>query len=1069
MNRFGRRRSLWSLLSAICVFAGLCGSALVSPRSASAATIAIDGFGKTHQSTPSSTIVSGPFSTTSSNDLLVAFITSDGPDMAGGQAFSSVSGAGLNWMLRERTNSQPGTAEIWEALAPNPLTNVKVTATRKSGSYVGSIVVIAFSGASTTINGAVASGSGKTGMPTATLTTTEAGSWVWGVGDDWDNAISRTVGSNQTEFDEYLAPVGDTYWVQRQSSVGNAANSQVTIDDTAPTTDHFDLSLVEIVPAVADTAPPTTPTNVAAHVVSSSQVNLTWAASTDDVAVAGYYVFRNGSQITTTSDTSYSDTGLSPSTTYSYTVQAFDVGHNVSAQSSPPATVTTQPASTNPPVISNVQVTSVTQTSAVISWATDIPSSSQVNYGTSSSYTSSTTLDPTLETSHSTTLTALSAGTIYHFEVVSTGSANNTSTSSDATFTTLATNITPPDLQIKVPSNLISIGSGNGGRQLQFTHITWDAGTGPFEIDPTYNSQTGIASFQQAIYNSPSPGVWNHAYSVPVVAPGIFDSPFDYRFPLTRFTLNQVNADGSLGGVVATSPKTDYCITADAYVGGVPNTPNSSYIPQNNCTNPNLPLGWSVGWGDQYDQTDSGQPISLAGVANGTYILHATVDPEHVLTESNNANNVTDTKIQISKRSVTVLSQTNPVTNPPSAAITSPIQGANVSGTVTIEAAAAATSPATVTSVQFLLDGQPLGGPVTSAPYSYNWTLGSTSSGTHQLSAQVTDSSGNVGTAQPISVNVVPSGPSTVSTSPSINITNPVDNQIESGTVPVVADATDNTAVKSVQYFLDGSPLGSLLTTSPYSIRWNTSSARNGTHTLTAQATDTAGLVGTSAAVTVTVQNPAPPMTCFVLQAQVTVHGAGTVTTPAFHTAARGEVLIAFVSADSPAATASQSATVTGSGLTWTLVKRANAQPGDAEVWAAHAPRVLNSATITSKLARTSFRQDLTVIAMEGVRGVGASAANSASNGSPGVNLTTTDSTSLVFAVGHDWDNAVGRALPTGWVSLEQWLDKSSHDTYWSQYTNTPTGPAHSIVHAGDTRPTTDQYNIVAVELLNDD
>jgi hypothetical protein len=318
-------------------------------------------------------------STTSSNDLLVAFITSDGPDKAGGQAFSSVSGAGLNWTLRERTNSQPGTAEIWQAVASSPLTNVSVTATRKSGSYVASIVVVAFSGANTNVNGAVASGSASTGMPTAALTTTQAGSWVWGVGNDWDNAISRTVGSNQTEFDEYLAPVGDTYWVQSQSSVGNPANSQVTINDTAPATDRFDLSLIEILPAVADTAPPTTPTGLAAQVVSSSQVNLTWTASTDDVAVAGYCVFRNGGLIATASGTSYSDTGLTPSTTYSYTVQAFDVGHNVSAQSSPPATVTTLPASTNPPVISNVQATSVTQSSAAISWSTDIPSSSQVN------------------------------------------------------------------------------------------------------------------------------------------------------------------------------------------------------------------------------------------------------------------------------------------------------------------------------------------------------------------------------------------------------------------------------------------------------------------------------------------------------------------------------------------------------------------------------------------------------------------------------------------------------------------------------------------------------------------
>src|SRR5450756_3095568 len=75
---------------------------------------------------------------------------------------------------------------------------------------------------------------------------------------------------------------------------------------------------------------------------------------------------------------------------------------------------------------------------------------------------------------------------------------------------TAAATVTLPDMQVKVPTNQISVGTSpsTGHRQLQFTHITWDAGTGPFEIDPTYDSVTGPASFVQAIYNSPSPGTW---------------------------------------------------------------------------------------------------------------------------------------------------------------------------------------------------------------------------------------------------------------------------------------------------------------------------------------------------------------------------------------------------------------------------------------------------------------------------------------------------------------------------------------------------------------------------------
>ena len=223
-----------------------------------------------------------------------------------------------------------------------------------------------------------------------------------------------------------------------------------------------------------------------------------------------------------------------------------------------------------------------------------------------------------------------------------------------------AATVTLPDMQLKVPTNAISIGTAGVVRQLRFTHITWDAGTGPFEIDPTYNSATGTATFTQAIYNSPSPGQWSFDHSVPLPVTGVFDPPEDYQFPMDSFTLNQVNADGSLGTVVATSPKKDYCITGDDFVGGVPNAPNSTFIPVSNCTDPMKPLGWSVGWGDEYDQTDPGQPIDLTGVPDGTYILHGVVDPQHLLTESNPMNNVTDTLLQISGSNVTVLSQTTP-------------------------------------------------------------------------------------------------------------------------------------------------------------------------------------------------------------------------------------------------------------------------------------------------------------------------------------------------------------------------------------------------------------------------
>jgi chitodextrinase len=94
----------------------------------------------------------------------------------------------------------------------------------------------------------------------------------------------------------------------------------------------------------ADAAPPSAPTNLAAAVVSATRVDLTWTASTDNVAVTGYRIYRDGSQIGTSTGTSYSDTSTQASSTYDYQVRAVDGANNVSAASNI-ATATTPSAS----------------------------------------------------------------------------------------------------------------------------------------------------------------------------------------------------------------------------------------------------------------------------------------------------------------------------------------------------------------------------------------------------------------------------------------------------------------------------------------------------------------------------------------------------------------------------------------------------------------------------------------------------------------------------------------------------------------------------------------------------
>lgn len=93
-------------------------------------------------------------------------------------------------------------------------------------------------------------------------------------------------------------------------------------------------------------------------------------------------------------------------------------------------------ADVTPPVISNVQATLITETTVTITWTTDEASDSRVDYGLTSGYGSNQT-DASLVTSHSVQITGLTANTLYHFKVTSKDASNNSSESTDATFTTL--------------------------------------------------------------------------------------------------------------------------------------------------------------------------------------------------------------------------------------------------------------------------------------------------------------------------------------------------------------------------------------------------------------------------------------------------------------------------------------------------------------------------------------------------------------------------------------------------------------------------------------------------------
>ena len=333
-------RSFWSLTVLSFVIALL-------TSTAARAAIAIDAKVSKDQGTSLNNVSAPPFSTTSGNELLLAFISTD-YSSGSNTTVSSVSGGGLTWVTAVRANGQSGTSEIWRAFASAPLTNATVTATL-SQSVASSITVMSFTGVNTSgTNGSGAIGNIKSvsmasGAPAATLVTTQNGSWVFGVGNDFDNAIARTPGTGQSLLHQYLTPGGDTYWVQMQNAPTPLGGTSVTINDTAPTTDRYNLSVVEVLPSSSGGGSTFSISGTVTPSSLGSGTVLTLSGSGTQVTAdsSGSYTFSNLANGTYTITPSKTGTSFNPAsqtvtvnglnvTGTNFTVQTYSISGTVS-------------------------------------------------------------------------------------------------------------------------------------------------------------------------------------------------------------------------------------------------------------------------------------------------------------------------------------------------------------------------------------------------------------------------------------------------------------------------------------------------------------------------------------------------------------------------------------------------------------------------------------------------------------------------------------------------------------------------------------------------------------------
>jgi hypothetical protein len=178
-----------------------------------------------------------------------------------------------------------------------------------------------------------------------------------------------------------------------------------------------------------DIVAPTTPTLTSATPIATDQIDVVWTTATDNFVVSGYVISRDGLPLATTSLTTYSDTGLAASTTYTYSVRAFDPSFNYSSSSNllsattpdnPPTPV--DPDSGNQSTASRVVLnelrieSGMSTTSFYI--ATARPARFEVRWGRTGAYELGYVVNDRYVSSYETTITDLEPGTTYEYEVV---------------------------------------------------------------------------------------------------------------------------------------------------------------------------------------------------------------------------------------------------------------------------------------------------------------------------------------------------------------------------------------------------------------------------------------------------------------------------------------------------------------------------------------------------------------------------------------------------------------------------------------------------------------------------
>ena len=316
-----------------------------------------------------------------------------------------------------------------------------------------------------------------------------------------------------------LTPAGNTAPLSIGQFGGNSDRFNGVIDEVRIYNRALTLAQIQqdmntpIGVGTPDTTPPTAPSNLTATAVSTSQINLSWTASTDNVAVTGYQVERcqgsgcgNFALAGSPTGTTFNDTtGLQAGTTYTYRVRASDAVPNFSTYSNTAAATTPSPDTTPPTAPSNLTATAVGPAQINLSWTASTDNVAVTGYQVERCQGSgcgnfALAGSPTGTTFNDTT--GLQAGTTYTYRVRASDAVPNFSTySNTAAATTPSPDTTPPT----APSNLTATAVGPAQINLSWTASTDNVAVTGYQVERCQGS--GCGNF--ALAGSPTGTTFN--------------------------------------------------------------------------------------------------------------------------------------------------------------------------------------------------------------------------------------------------------------------------------------------------------------------------------------------------------------------------------------------------------------------------------------------------------------------------------------------------------------------------------------------------------------------------------